>query len=178
MQQVRLKLGQLNPNHGFKFTLPDGAVETMPALRLKAYVNLAKRTLPGLGRRSMNAAFPPCILDTGSHLTTIPEYIHSCLLPGVVDPLPFDSSMPRSMRVVSVAGGTFPYWLGRIPLTLVDLDGGALDVRLIAQFVEDRGALDHLPLILGLQGGLHEGRTLTSRPDATSPFGQSWLLEE
>jgi hypothetical protein len=171
-------LDQLNSNHGFKFILADGAVETLPALRLKVYVNLSKHIVPGLGRRSMNAAFPPCTLDTGSHLATIPEYIHSCLLPGVVDPLPFDASMPRSMRVISVAGGTFPYWLGRISLKLVDRDGGELDVNLIAQFVEDRGALDHLPLILGLRGGLLEGRMLTAKPDASSPFGQSWILEE
>ena len=33
-------------------------------------------------------------------------------------------------------------------------------------------------MVLGLQGGLLEGRTLKAEPDANSPYGQSWILEE
>lgn len=33
-------------------------------------------------------------------------------------------------------------------------------------------------MVLGLQGGLLEGRTLKAEPDANSLYGQSWILEE
>jgi hypothetical protein len=108
----------------------------------------------------------------------LPKWLHSAIRPSAIAELPFDPSMPMKARRVIVAGGIFPYWLGSLSFTLRDTIGGALDVTLVAQFIEDRGALNSFPLILGLQGGLIEGRTLTAQPDAAAPHGQSWTLEE
>ena len=116
-------------------------------------------------------------MDTGSHLTTIPEWIHSHFLPGAITPLPFDPAMPPARRTVTVAGGTYPYDLARVPIRLQDKEGETLDLDVVAQLVRDGGFLQ-LPLIIGLRGGVIDGRTLSAKPDPAAPFGQAWALEE
>ena len=85
--------------------------------------------------------------------------------------------MRADLRRLTIGGGIFPYDLGEIAIRLRDRWGGSRDVSVVAQFVRDGGTLQ-LPLLLGLRGGLLEGRTLKAEPDSNSPYGQSWILEE
>jgi hypothetical protein len=174
LPRVRLRLEQINKGHTFRFIHPDGRQDTID-VRLAVSVDLSQNVVAGLP--STWAAYPDCVLDTGSHLTTVPERLHRYLRPGVVTWLPFDPSMRADLRFLAIGGGVFPYELGGITIGLRDRWGGALDVSLIAQFVRDGGTLP-IPLLLGLRGGLLEGRRLESRPDPIAPYGQNWMLEE
>ena len=175
MPRVRLSLVQPGIDHTFRFIRPDGRVDAIDAVRLRATVDFSGSVLTGLP--STWPAYPDCVLDTGSHLTTVPERLHRYFKPGVVTWLPFDPSMRADLRRLTIGGGVFTYALGEIAIRLRDRWGGSLDVSVVAQFVRDGGTLQ-LPLLLGLRGGLLEGRTLKAEPDANSPYGQSWILEE
>src|SRR6185312_16386751 len=116
MAQVRFTLEQPSRLHEFRFLQPNGILESISALRLSVIVDLSQSVMPGVA--SSWAAYPDCIFDTGSHLTTIPERLHRHLKPGVVTPLPFDPSMPANLRFMILAGGSYPYELGRITIRL------------------------------------------------------------
>jgi hypothetical protein len=118
-----------------------------------------------------------CVLDTGCHLSVIPEYIWRHFRPGAVTSLPFDSAMPLQHRSVSLGGGNYPYDLGELTVRLFDQDRRRLDARIIVQLTRDGGALT-IPMTLGLRGGLLDGRILRAEPDAAAPFGQTWFLED
>ncbi|MCI0703114.1 MAG: hypothetical protein L0241_18710 [Planctomycetia bacterium] len=175
MARVRLYLQPVTNNTIFRFIRPGGIREAIPALRLRAYAYLTPHVRPG--DQAAKAAFPECIIDTGSHLTTIPEYIWGQFKPGAVTPLPFDPAMPQSQRVVALAGGTWDYDLGELTITLRDQAGRAMNLLVVAQLIRDSGRLN-LPLVLGLRGGVLDGRILRAEPDATVPYGQVWLLED
>jgi hypothetical protein len=160
----------------FRFLRPGGIRDSIPALRLCADVRLVPY-IRSLGRDALQAAFPECIVDTGCPLSIIPEYIWSHFHPGVVLPLPFDPAMPLAHRFVSLGGGSFPYELGELTIRLTDRDQRTMDVRIVAQFTRDNGALT-VPMILGLRGGAIDGRILRSAPDPGAPFGQDWFLED
>ncbi len=155
---------------------PDGSRHLIPALRLWVYVDLMTQVQPG-SDPALGAASPDCIIDTGSHLSIIPEYVWGQFKPGVVTPLPFDPAMPQPRRFVTVSGGRFPYVLGELTLPLRDLDRRTLDVRIVAQLTQDNGTLT-MPMTLGLRGGAIDGRILRSEPDPAASFGQAWWLED
>jgi hypothetical protein len=149
--------------------------DAIPALWLRVYVDLKAQIRPG--KNAGKSAFPDCIIDTGSHLSVLPEYIWSRFKPGVIRPLQFDPAMPQSLRTVTLGGGSYPYDLGELTIRLRDLVGNVIDVSVIAQITRDGGRLT-IPMLLGLRGGALDSRILRAEPDATAPFGQAWMLEE
>lgn len=175
MASVRLYLDQPDRGQVFRFVGRGGVRGAIPAIRLMVRVNLLHAVRPGPD--AGKAAFPDCVIDTGAHLTTVPGWLARYLKPGFVTPLPFDPAMPLHHRRVAIAGGTYPYDLGQIVLPLEDPNGGKLTVTVVAKFTRDGGALN-LPLILGLRGGVIDGRTLTATPDPAAPFGQAWALAD
>lgn len=92
-------------------------------------------------------------------------------------PLPFDANMPQPSRFVALGGGTYPYELGELSIRLRDRSRRTMDVRVVAQFTRDGGALT-IPMVLGLRGGAIDGRVLRSAPDPGAGFGQDWFLED
>src|SRR5438067_8633657 len=98
VSRVRLYLSppQQQP-HTYTFFRPDGTVGAIEGLRLKAFVRFLGRvdTSTQDGRE---AAFPECVVDTGSYLTLIPEKVWRYFLPGVVTRLRFHPSMPSRLR--------------------------------------------------------------------------------
>lgn len=175
MARVRLYLWQDSGNQVFQF-VRSGLRASIVAVRLRAFVNLVPLVRPG-GAEAAGAAHPWCIIDTGSPLSIVPEYIWSHFRPGVVTRLPFDPAMPPHFRRVSVGNGNYPYELGDFPIRLWDQNQRTLDVRVIAKFTRDNGRLT-LPMTLGLRGGAIDGRILRSEPDTTASFGQAWWLED
>ena len=176
MARIRLYLKYAAGNPDFRFIRPGGVRGSIPALRLQTYVDLMTQVQPAAGA-SLKASAPDCIIDTGSHLSLIPQYVWGQFKPGVVTPLPFDPAMPQQRRSITVSGGRFPYDLGELTIQLRDLDRRTTDVRIVAQLTRDGGALA-IPMTLGLRGGAIDGRVLRSEPDPAAPFGQAWWLED
>jgi hypothetical protein len=174
--RVRLYLKAATGSPIFRFARPGAAPDAIPALWLFVYVDLLTQVRPG-SRLAARAAYPDCLIDTGCHLSVIPEYIWSHFHPGVVTPLPFDPAMPQRQRSFFFGGGRYPYELGELTVRLTDLDHRTMDVRLVAQLTRDNGALT-VPMVLGLRGGALDGRVLRSAPDPGAPFGQDWFLED
>ncbi len=177
MARVRLYLRPPRVGaHTYQFLRPGGSTSSIEGLRLQAYARfLGKvdvRTQDG-----REAAFPECVVDTGAFLTVIPEKIWRYFLPGVVTPLLFHPSFPAHLRVLTIAGGTFPYELGELVIPLRDQSGGAINVTVVAKLTRDGGSLN-LPLSLGLRGGFLEGRHFHADPDATASHGQTWTLQD
>jgi hypothetical protein len=173
--RVRLYLRPAKGSPVFRFTRPGGVRDAIPALWVFAYVDLIEHVRPG--RDACTAAFPDCIIDIGSHLSVIPERIWGQFQPGVVTPLPFDQAMPPNQRVFSFGGGTWPYELGELTIHIRDLVGGSMTVKLVAQLSRDGGRL-MVPMVLGLRGGVIDGRILRSEPDPAAHFGEAWFLED
>ncbi len=176
MARVRLYLIPAANNAVFRFLRPGGVPDSIPALRLRAFVHLTSLVRTG-GREAADAAYPECVVDTGAHLSLIPEYVWSHFRPGVVTPLPFDPAMPHHQRFVSVGGGNYPYELGELTVRLWDQDRRTLDARVVAQLVRN-GTTQTVPMILGLRGGALDGRVLHAEPDPAAPFGQAWHLND
>ena len=176
MARVRLYLIPDHRNQVFRFVRPGGARDSIPVLRLRVLVNLVPHVRPG-GSSALRAGFPECIVDTGSPLSILPEYIWRHFYPGVVTPFPFDAAMPQAERFVSVGNGNYPYDLGELAIRLIDQNQRTLDLRIVAQLTRDNGALA-IPMTLGLRGGAIDGRILWSEPDPTAPFAQAWWLED
>lgn len=175
MPRVRLYLDQPDPGHVFRFRRPDGATAQIPGLRLTVYVNLSLLVRPGPA--AIQAAFPHCLVDTGAYLTIIPERIWGRFRAGAVTPLPFDAAMPARLRTIDLPGGRFSYELAEVPIRVQDRAGAVLDLTAVAQITRDGGRLT-IPMVLGLRGGVIDGRILHGEPDAAAPFGQSWMLED
>lgn len=175
VKRLLLYLTQSSGSPVFRYLQPDGSPDAIPALRLTAYVNLI--ALVPLVPESVEAVFPECVVDTGSHLTTIPEWIHSHFKPGAVTPLPFDPAMPAAHRTLTIAGGVYPYELALVPLRLQDREGETMDLDVVALLTRDGGAL-RIPMTIGLSGGVLDGHKLTAAPDLAAAFGQVWTLEE
>jgi hypothetical protein len=174
--RVRLYLMPDTGNATFRYVRPGGVSELIPALRLRALVNLTSHVQPG-GPNALRAALPECVIDTGSPLSVISQYIWSHFIPGIITRLPFDPAMPQIHRSTLLGGGKYPYELGELTLQLRDRHHHTMDVRIIAQLTLDNGALT-IPMILGLRGGVIDGRILRAEPDQGAPFGQAWILED
>ena len=176
MARVRLYLMPDEQNRVFYFVRPGRVRDSIPVLRLRAFVNLVPHVRPG-GRDAASAAHPECVIDTGSPLSIVPESSWSHFYPGVVTRLPFDSVMPLAHRFVSVGNGNFPCELGELTVRLWDQNQRTMDVRIVAQLTRDGGTLT-IPMTLGLRGGAIDGRRLRAEPDPAASFGQSWWLED
>jgi len=163
-------------NQVFRFIRPGGIPGSIPAIRLRAFVRLAS-LIDSTGEDALCAALPECIIDTGSPLSIIPEYIWSHFRTGSVTPLPFHSAMPLNHRFVSVGNGNYPYELAELPVQLWDQNRRTMDVRVVAQFTQDNGVL-RMPMTIGLRGGVIDGRIIRSEPDQAAAFGQAWWLED
>jgi hypothetical protein len=172
--RVKLYLRPAKPAHSYIFVRPDGSVDTLEGLRLRAYVRFMGR-VDIRTREGRDAAFPDCIVDTGAFLTVIPERIWRYFLPGVVTRLPFHPTMPLPYRKLTIAGGTFPFELGELVIPLVDQEGGSLDATVVAKLTRDGGNLN-VPLTLRLRGGFLDAGTPNVGPDAAASHGQSWIL--
>jgi hypothetical protein len=168
----------LRPTKGatvFRFLRPGGVRDTIPVLWLYAFVQLQRYVQPGPNAPA--AAYPECVVDTGAHLTTIPERIWGQFKPGAVTMLPFDPAVPQSQRVVAFGGGRWPYDLAELTIRILDKDRRSLDATAVAQLTRDGGALT-VPMVLGLRGGAIDTRILRAEPDSSAPFGQRWVLED
>jgi hypothetical protein len=173
--RLRLYLDQAGGHLAHRFLRPDGSSDVIPCLRLITYANLLRQVLRT--PKAASIAVSRCVIDTGAYIGVVPEAVWCCLRPGVVTPLPFEPATPPQLRTITIAGGSYPFDLGEITLRLEDRAGGKLDVRLVAKFTRDGGALA-IPLTLGLRGGVLDGRTLRAAPDPAAPFGQAWVLED
>src|SRR5438270_11201423 len=120
MARVRLYLKDTNPPHDYRFVRPDGTIESIPGLRLRAYLNLSRIVVPGPD--VIHAAFPDCVVDTGSFLTIVPEMIWRHFRPGVVTRLRFAHGTPHGLLLVTIDGGIFHYDLYELYLPLLDSD--------------------------------------------------------
>jgi hypothetical protein len=172
-KSLKLYVQHLDTPQIIWFRRPDGTLDSLPALRLIAFANFLRALKRGPG---VDAYFTTkCVIDTGAHFSIIAEDLWRRFKPGFVTPLPFDALTPPQLRVLTIAGGTFPYTLGELTIQLEDQDGTVLPVTVIAKLTRDGGRLA-VPLTLGLRGGFLEGRKLHAGPDATVPFGQAWGL--
>src|SRR5262245_54011011 len=117
--RVKLYLHPSDPQHRYLFIRPDGSVEAIEGLRLVAFVRFLGQVDIST-QAGQEAAFPDCVVDTGAHLTIIPQRIWRHFLPGVVTRLPFHPTMPLHHRALSIAGGTFPYELCELVIPLRD----------------------------------------------------------
>lgn len=143
MARVRLELIRVGRQPDFRFVRPGGVPDALPAFRDRVYVNLSADVVQSWD--SVQAAYPDCVLNTGAQLTIIPERSWRHLKHGVVTPLPFDPATPLHRRVLTVAGGRYPFDLGEITLRLQDRSGGRLDATVVAMFTRDGGTLNVPP---------------------------------
>ncbi|MBX9578764.1 MAG: hypothetical protein K2X87_00505 [Gemmataceae bacterium] len=174
MAPLRLYLDPVDPPVVHRFVRPGGAVGTIRGLRLIAYADMLLQLHPGPGAAGFTVV--KAVIDTGAPLTVIGQKLWQHLRPGVMTPLPFAPATPAAHRTLAIGGGTYPFDLGEMALHLADLSGGRLDVRVVAKFTRDGGRLA-LPLVLGLRGGLLDGRRLLAEPDPAAPFGQGWAVD-
>ncbi len=104
MARVRLYLRYIRGNPDFLFVRSGGIRDSIPALYVWVGVNLVSYVRPS-GPGALRAGYPPCIIDTDSHLSVIPEYIWRHFKPGAVTPLPFDTTMPLPVGSSRSAAG-------------------------------------------------------------------------
>jgi len=173
--RLQLYLDHVDTRLALRYLEPNGGVSEIPCLRLITYANLFAQLVHS--PLAADYGICRCFIDTGAFISIIPETIWQFLRPGVVTPLPFDPTTPPNQRQLIIAGGTFPFELGRLTLKLEDRSRATLNLSIVAKLTRDGGRLP-IPLTLGLRGGFLEGRTLQAVPDATAPFGQAWTLTE
>lgn len=138
----------------------------------------------------------PAVVDTGAWVSII-EHVTWIRLDelGLVEFLPPPAGAATARAVLG--GGRSEFRLGRIRLGLIDRDdpNGPRElppVPVVAQLVLDPQFRLPFPVILGLHGGVLDGRTLrrepvlghtptgnpaTDRADAGPRFGQQWYLD-
>jgi len=160
-----------------------GRERTVPLLRLQVNVLIGRDPTRGSpDERKPRRA----ILDTGAPLTVFPKHRWQSFADEIVR-LP----LVGDQNPIGRAGGRqFSYFLGRVWVGAVDPFERRLPaVPVLAQFREDDiPAGEPLPpILLGLWGGILEGRTLTRWPtveryDPDMPtlesFGQWWHLSD
>ena len=174
MARVRLYLDHPSPPVTYRFLRP-GGTDSIDGLRLFAYLDL-RPLMPDPANR-LAVGIQKAVIDTGSHLSIFREDIWRCLDRRLVTWLPFDPATPPGMRLLTIAGGTFPYDLGEISAVLRDKDGNALPLTFVAKFTRDGGRLS-IPTTVGLRGGVLDGRAIRGEPDPADRFGQGWWLAD
>jgi hypothetical protein len=180
---IRIPAVNLRRQNPIRFFDDQGQVRDLPLLRLRVSIFIGKQTS---GSAAAAHRLVPAILDTGAPITTFPK--RSWQL--------FASEISRVQLAEdraltgAIGGRRFGYFLGRVWVGAVDLWGRRLPaVPVLAQFREDDIPEEEPqpPILLGLWGGLLEGRSLTRWPiteryDADIPalesFGQWWRLAD
>jgi hypothetical protein len=160
-----------------------GRLHELPLLRLRADILIG--TDPARPSDDRRPQFP-AIVDTGAPVTVFPKRVWERFQPAITrfrgaDERPFSGS----------AGGRhFTYFVGRVSVAVADLFGRRLRaVPVLAQFREDDipEGQPRAAVLLGLAGGILEGRTLTRWPtveryDPDLPtqesHGQWWWLAD
>ena len=136
------------------------------------------------------------VVDTGAWVSVITHDAWTQLdRLGLVEFLPPPAGTPTPRAVL--AGGRSEFRLGRLRLGLIDRDdpNGPRQlppVSVVAQLLVDSAVRLPFPVLLGLHGGVLDGRVLrrepvlgfdatgdpmTDRADAGRRFGQEWYLE-
>jgi hypothetical protein len=139
-----------------------GREQTVPLLRLLMSVSFGKD--PPVRTPDERKQYR-AILDTGAPLTVIPKRIWQDF-PSEITRLQVVSG-PR--LVASVGGRQFPFFFGRVWMSGFDPFGHRLPaVPVLAQFREDEIPLTEpqAPILLGLWGGILDGRSLRRWPTA------------
>ncbi len=177
MARVRLYLDHLAATGPvvYRFTRPDGSPAAIDGLRLFALLDIG-RLIPDPTHRRRHG-LQKVVIDTGSHLSIFREDLWRKFDHRLVAWLPFDPATPPGVRLLTIAGGTFPYELGEVTAVLRDKDGSALPLTFVAKFVRDGGRLA-IPTTLGLRGGVLDGRAVRGEPDPADRFGQGWWLAD
>jgi hypothetical protein len=180
---IRLPVANLRRHNPIRFFDERGQVRELPHLRLRVSILVGKD--PPNPSADDRRSFP-AVLDTGAPISIFPKNAWQMVLPEI--------SRVRLVeeRVLTgaAAGRRYSYFLGRVLLGAIDLWERRLRaVSVLAQFREDdtpKGEPSP-PILLGLWGGILEGRTLTRWPtveryDADLPtlesFGQWWCLAD
>ncbi len=126
-KSLKLYLQHLGPPQVVWFRQPDGSLDSLPMLRLIAFANFLRslKREAGFDRYLITK----CVIDTGAHSSIVAEDLWRRFRPGFVTPLPFDAQTPPQLRVITIAGGTFPYELGELTIQLEDQDHTTLPSR-------------------------------------------------
>jgi len=166
-----------------RFRDEQGREQTVPLVRLHLAITIGRDS----ARVSADEGKPrTAMLDTGAPLTVFPKH-HWQGSARQIDRLPLVGGGTPTGRA---GGRRFSYFLGRVWVGAADPFGRRLpSVPVLAQFREDDPAPGEPlpPILLGLWGGILEGRTLTrwttaERYDSDLPtlesFGQWWRLSD
>ncbi len=183
MAFIRIRTENVAREHRLvQFRDEQGRERTLPLLRLRLAVHIGKDSPSPRTRRQARKA----ILDTGAPLSVFPKHQWQRFASEIVR-LPF---VGERTPVGRVGGREFSYFLGRVWVSCTDpFERHLPAVPVLAQFREDDiPAGEPLPpILLGLYGGILEGRTLPRRPTAErydpdiptlESFGQWWHLSE
>jgi len=177
---ARVRLGLVpETDWRFRFKGRNGTHGSIPPFKLRASVDVTANLHSKSAVMRQAALRVKCEIDTGSYLTTLPYYLWRMF--DAVEWLEHEPGTPRSVKI---AGGQFPYRLGRLSFRILNWGeapdrprGDVMDVTAVAMFLErlaDDGETrsDSLPMLLGLQGGVFDKRTLRNSG------GQAWSLED
>lgn len=190
MPRVRLRIlhAEVRDDLRLKYTEPTRPGESFefPVLRLVTTVTVR------------NGLQFQAVIDTGAWVTVIehPTWTRLDRL-GLVEFLPPPPGATTTNRAV-LAGQRSEFRLGCLRLGLIDRDepNGPRElppVPVVAQLLSDPQFRLPFPVVLGLHGGVLDGRALrrepvlgfdltgdplTNRTDAGARFGQQWFLED
>jgi hypothetical protein len=160
-----------------------GQLHELPLLRLRADILIGAD--PARSAEDRRPQFP-AILDTGAPVTVIPKRVWQRFEPSITR-LRVADERPLTG---SAGGRRFTYFLGRVSMGVADLFGRRLRaVPVLAQFREDDipEGEPRAAVLLGVAGGILEGRTLTRWPTAErydpdlgtlESHGQWWWLAD
>jgi hypothetical protein len=184
MAVVRLRTVPFgHPGNPLRLRDEKGREQTVPLLRLLMTVAFGKDPLSMAADERQKFA---AILDTGAPLTVIPKRVWQDF-PSEIARL---QVVGRPPPVARVGGRQFPYFFGRVWMSAFDLFGHRLPaVPVLAQFREDDIPPEEPqpPILLGLWGGILEGRSLRRWPTAErfdpdlptlESYGQWWHLTD
>ncbi len=166
-----------------RFLDEQGQERQVPLLRVRTRIWIGKDPPPSSRAQPLTYS---ATLDTGAPVTVIPKRVWQDFA-SEIGRLRIVGSQPAVGRV---GGRHFSYFLGRVWVGVIDMFDRRLPaVPVPAQFREDDIPLGEPqpPILLGLWGGILEGRHLTRWPTAErhdpdmptlESFGQWWHLAE
>jgi hypothetical protein len=184
MPFIRLQTkGSSAVGRAIRFLDEQNREQVVPLLRLRAAILIGKDPPASSPDRRPDYS---AVLDTGSPLTVFPKWAWREFASQVVR-----LQLVGEQAPVGRAGGRqFRYFLGRVWVGAFDpFDRRLPAVPVLAQFREDDipAGEPRPPILLGLWGGILDGRTLTRWPTAErydsdiltlESFGQWWRLAD
>jgi hypothetical protein len=181
--QIRIPVVKLREKNPIQFFDGDGKVRELLHLRLRVSIFIGKLNQPNAPESSERV---PAILDTGAPISIFPKRTWQLFAPDIQR-----ITLVDARALTGAAGGRhYGYFLGRVWVGAVDLSERRLPaVSVLAHFREDDIPENEPqpPTLLGLWGGILEGRSLTRWPatdrfDADIPtlesYGQWWRLTD